>query len=61
MDGRTTLIKATLNTIPNYSMQIMSLLTHIIIRPESYQIFFMEIYLAKKEALPLKLENNYFL
>lgn len=37
MAGRTTLIKAILNTIPNHIIQIMSLTTHLISRLESYQ------------------------
>lgn len=41
MAGRTTLIKATLNVIPNHIMQIIPLPTNLISRLKSYQKNFL--------------------
>lgn len=50
---RTTLIKATLNPIPNHLMQIMSLPTNIIQRLESYEKYFLWGSTSRKKKLHL--------
>lgn len=50
---RTTLIKATLNPIPNHFMQIMSLTTNIIQRLESYEKYFLWGSTSRKKKLHL--------
>lgn len=53
MTCHTTLIKATLNTIPNYIMQFISLPAHIITRLESYQKNFLWDSTSQKRRLHL--------
>lgn len=61
MAGRVTLIKSTLNNLPNYIMQYIQIPLNILSKMEQYQCNFLwEATTTKKETAPFKIETYYY-